>query len=306
MPSKGGGWTHEYFIKKLDEEFPNRDYKVISKYRGSKKYIYIKSKYGYNKITPSSLFKGVKPDIKNAVYKTKYSINRFRETHGHKYCYNKFIYNGALNKSVFTCRKHGDFTQDCSSHLKGQGCKMCQDERNSILRLNNTCYFKNKSKKVHGDKYDYSKTVYKGNRHKLVITCPSHGDFIQRGGSHLQGSGCPKCAEVNSCPWSRSGYIERAKGRECMLYILECYNNEEKFIKVGITSRSIKKRYCKKKSLPYTYKVLKEIKGEASFVWDLESKLKKELTSYKYVPKKLFNGHTECFNINVKQGLLEH
>ena len=28
---------------------------------------------------------------------------------------------------------------------------------------------------------------------KVTITCPEHGDFEQRAGSHLQGSGCPKC-----------------------------------------------------------------------------------------------------------------
>lgn len=45
----------------------------------------------------------------------------------------------------------------------------------------------------HGDKYDYSKTVYVNNRTLLIITCPKHGDFRQISSNHEQGKGCPKC-----------------------------------------------------------------------------------------------------------------
>lgn len=47
---------------------------------------------------------------------------------------------------------------------------------------------------VHGDKYDYSKVVYKNNRTKICIICSIHGEFWQRPNHHLaQKSGCPRC-----------------------------------------------------------------------------------------------------------------
>lgn len=31
---------------------------------------------------------------------------------------------------------------------------------------------------VHGDKYDYSKVDYQGNKVKVCIICPKHGEFL--------------------------------------------------------------------------------------------------------------------------------
>lgn len=49
---------------------------------------------------------------------------------------------------------------------------------------------------VHSDKYSYS--LESGgilSVEKVAIVCPSHGTFNQQAGSHLRGSGCPKCAQ---------------------------------------------------------------------------------------------------------------
>ena len=42
-------------------------------------------------------------------------------------------------------------------------------------------------------KYDYSKSVYKNTTTKITIICPTHGEFEQVSGYHLQGNGCKKC-----------------------------------------------------------------------------------------------------------------
>jgi hypothetical protein len=54
--------------------------------------------------------------------------------------------------------------------------------------------FVDDAKKVHGDKYDYSKVEYKGNKVKVCISCPKHGEFWQAPNHHLKGHGCQKCA----------------------------------------------------------------------------------------------------------------
>lgn len=46
---------------------------------------------------------------------------------------------------------------------------------------------------VHGDKFDYSKVEYKGNKIPITIICPKHGEFQQIPNNHLHGQGCPIC-----------------------------------------------------------------------------------------------------------------
>ena len=49
------------------------------------------------------------------------------------------------------------------------------------------------ARKVHGDKYDYSKVVYVNNTTPVIIICPIHGEFEQTPKHHLNGCGCQKC-----------------------------------------------------------------------------------------------------------------
>jgi hypothetical protein len=52
----------------------------------------------------------------------------------------------------------------------------------------------NKAKKIHGEKCDYSNTVYINSRTLINICCPIHGEFSQMPKQHLNGDGCPKCS----------------------------------------------------------------------------------------------------------------
>lgn len=55
--------------------------------------------------------------------------------------------------------------------------------------------FIKKAKKVHKDKYDYSKVFYTNKETHIQIVCPEHGEFSQRPVNHLKGNGCPICAK---------------------------------------------------------------------------------------------------------------
>lgn len=54
--------------------------------------------------------------------------------------------------------------------------------------------FIKKAKEIHGDKYDYSKTIYINRRTKVCIICPEHGEFWQTANNHLGSNGCPICS----------------------------------------------------------------------------------------------------------------
>lgn len=53
--------------------------------------------------------------------------------------------------------------------------------------------FIERAKRVHGNRYDYSSSVYCGSNKLIDIICKKHGAFEQTANSHLSGSGCKKC-----------------------------------------------------------------------------------------------------------------
>lgn len=51
-----------------------------------------------------------------------------------------------------------------------------------------------RSREIHGDKYDYSRVIYKTCKDKVEIICPIHGSFMQTPDHHINDkNGCPKC-----------------------------------------------------------------------------------------------------------------
>ena len=69
-------------------------------------------------------------------------------------------------------------------------------------------------KKIHGDRYDYSKIEYVSMRSKICIICPEHGEFWQTPHNHLKGQNCPKCANISrgdSFRDNKEEFIKRAK-----------------------------------------------------------------------------------------------
>lgn len=114
-----------------------------------------------------------------------------RNIHGDMYSYPD-VYIKAIKPITIICQLHGEFKQRPNDHTHGKGCPKC----GGVHRLNTTEFIDN-SKKIHNNKYDYSLVVYKTNKNKVKIICPTHGQFEQRPNSHLGGQGCPKCAGYN-------------------------------------------------------------------------------------------------------------
>jgi hypothetical protein len=116
-----------------------------------------------------------------------------KEVHGDKYSYENFKYKNYITKGIIICPIHGEFKQTPASHLNGRGCQRCGIEKNMISLTMTFDEFIEKSKKIHGDKYDYSDFIYINSKTKGIISCPIHGNFVQRAQGHLRGSGCAKC-----------------------------------------------------------------------------------------------------------------
>ena len=127
------------------------------------------------------------------VSKNNIFIEKARQIHNDKYDYSKVNYVNSRTKVCIICPEHGEFWQTPHNHLKGYGCAECGKEKSHLPKIT-TEDFIAKSKEIHGNKYDYSKVCYKTSDTKVCIICAEHGEFWQTPSNHMNGSGCPKCA----------------------------------------------------------------------------------------------------------------
>ena len=146
-------------------------------------------------------------------------ISKAKQIHGDKYDYSKVKYINSRTEICIICPEHGEFWQTPNSHLNGNGCSSCKG-----LKKLTTKEFIERAKQVHGNKYDYSKTIYVNKRTKVCIICPIHGEFYQTPHNHVyQKQGCPECGKKYAINYNKNDY--------------------ENFIKTSIKSKSEEEIY---------------------------------------------------------------
>ena len=140
-------------------------------------------------------------DIKSRImFSRDKFIKRADEVHGDRYDYSLVNYKDTRTKVEIICKEHGSFFQSPNKHMQGRGCPSCGRERTAEHNFLTLDDFIRKAKNVHGDKYDYSKSLYTGADNKLEITCVKHGKFEQTPHNHLKGTNCPSCGASISKP----------------------------------------------------------------------------------------------------------
>lgn len=106
------------------------------------------------------------------------------------------------------CKKCGNIRHTTSSNILRFGCKECSLKEFGLKHRKTTETFIKEAQKIHGNKYDYSKTNYILDREPVIIICPEHGEFAQMPNKHLIGQGCPKCSGRN---WTIEDFIKEAR-----------------------------------------------------------------------------------------------
>ena len=83
---------------------------------------------------------------------------------------------------------------------------------------------------------------------------------------------------------------------EMQFYVLKLFNEDENFIKIGISSAKLNRRFSGPKNMPYNYEILHQIINEKEAL-KLESYFSKKLENYKYQTAIKFPGHIECYKL---------
>lgn len=133
----------------------------------------------------------------------KYSFEEFismaESIHKDTFDYSKakYTYENMNTEIPISCKTHGEFFQLPSVHLKSKyACYKCAKETISSQQRLSMDEFVKRSMIIHGDKYDYSKTLYSSGHTYVNIICKEHGEFQQDPFNHMNGFGCKRCTGV--------------------------------------------------------------------------------------------------------------
>ena len=244
--------TEEWIVKARAVHGDKYDYsKVVYRTCKDKVFIICRS-HGQFEQQPTSHCSGAGCSICAGTKKltTEEWIVKARAVHGDKYDYSKVVYRKRHSEITVICRQHGEFVQFSGNHLKGHGCAKCtQGPGKGRSALYTTEEWIVKARAVHGDKYDYSSTIYVGNHYDVSMVCPTHGIFKKKAIDHVSGGqGCQYC--------SKSGF---KRNQTASLYVLSSEGGE--YMKVGI-SNNYKYRLRKlKRHTPFNFELISVFSG---------------------------------------------
>lgn len=276
------------------------------------KWVYVTDHLGFkHKTLKSSLRRGCSIGFKSVLCKDKKDYflavhkDRFPNDYN-KTCFKDFNYEGALSYTYVRCIVHNFTYRTKPNSLlnRGSHCKHCGLESGNKAKYLTQEEYLRKSEEVHGNKYVYTKTVYKSARDYVVITCREHGDFSCLAYIHLQGCGCQVCG-VEKGGFSRSDYKEVCPDGS-NVYLMRMQIGGDVFLKIGI-SKDIDYRISRLKGSEVTNIELLHYEHfpNSCDAWDLEKVLHREFKDSSYAPKVKFKGFSECFDLSITDEVIK-
>lgn len=222
--------------------------------------------------------------------------------HGTKFDYNDVDYVNLFTNVKIICPEHGEFHTKPVIHLGGSDCPQCALlNKESCNYQRNTEQFIELSKNKYGNTFAYDNTDYTNKFTKVKIICKEHGEFDVTPRAHLGKSefgGCPSCIPKTNAGFTKTGWVNHCKNKgveKSICYIIRLFNDNESFMKIGITT-DFKKRMD---DFPYKYEIFYLIEEYPAQTYEKEKQLHKKFKKFKYLPNIAFGGQFECFNLNI-------
>jgi hypothetical protein len=106
-----------------------------------------------------------------------------------------------------------------------------------MIKVKDTASFIAKSKIKHGDKFNYSKTIYTRAYDNVIIICPIHGEFTQVAHDHSSGYGCKKCGREGTNKWIEENITKTTK--QFIKEAREIHKNKYDYSKVNYEKGTI-------------------------------------------------------------------
>ena len=289
-------WTHEEFVDVISLLTEGIVFK--SKYTHDNCTMLLEYKGWLHSMPARSLKRGSKPSTRSIVNKHEYFLSRLALVRDDLELIEEFE---CMTCKILVKDKDGViYLVTPTELLIGQKVTIhAAVDKNEAFAI--------KARKVHGDKYDYSKVEYIRATDKVEVICKEHGSFYRSLNNHVdKNSGCTTCSNINATGgWGLKDWVitgNKSNDFESYkVYVVKMYSEDEEFIKIGRTFLSVKHRFASITS-KYKIKPLYIIEGDAEYVFKLESRLHKKYKDFKYLPNKDFKGYTECFlsSINLK------
>jgi len=278
--------TTEEFIQRAKLKHDNNyDYSLVDYKTDKLKVKIICKKHGIFLQTPNVHLSGHgcfkcarKNDLETFLEKSKL-------IYGDLYDYS-FVEYVNVNTSVkIVCKEHGEFEIIPSTFLYGKnGCFYCNGQYKNID------FFIKDAKEIHGNKYQYKMIDNLESLSLIKVICPTHGEFTQRISSHIDGSGCKRCADD----------LRRKKLGDFIFSAKKIHNNKYDYDEVKYTNTSSKVKIKCSIHGYFNQRPKQHLRGEGCPSCN-ESKGEKEISVY--LDNKSINYHREfkfddCKNIN--------
>ena len=243
--------------------------------------------------------------VDNTKLTNKTFLEKANKVHFGFYKYPDLHFSNSQDTIKIVCPVHGEFEQQVKVHVRGSGCPQCGIAKRAKGKTLTTEEFLKRAKEIHGDRYDYSESVYTRKKDKLKIICPRHGAFYQTADGHLVGKGCVECTHIN---WGTETYFKKNPqmvNHPSVLYIALIEDKDEKFIKVGHTKKSFERRFNGKNMMGYAIEpVFQHFSGLLDCV-TMENKIHKLFKDHSHKPKRRFCGRTECYSYDQLGTIME-
>ena len=286
--------TTEQFIEKAIKVHSDRyDYSKVIYINSKTNVTIVCQKHGEFQQQPSNHLKGwgcLSCSTENRYSSKEVFILEANKVHNDFYDYSNSIYKNAKIPLNIVCPIHGEFEQTPNHHLQGKGCYECGRSKTILSRIYTLEEFITKANNVHNNKYSYKYTNYSRADVEVIITCPEHGDFLQKPVNHLTGRGCLKCAK----------YGFKKELPAILYYLKVATENNQVLYKVGITNHSVQERF--KLNDLNKIEIIKQEEFElGADALNKETEIKRKFKEFQYKGPDILvsNGNTELFTKDI-------